>query len=135
MGKEIYYERVFASHPKQNVRHLLPDYPVLIPLTARALLHGVLFILTFLANYGLLYSSSVLSSNKINTAQILLQDVLSIGNNATGLIYLIALCSLHPPNPLPLFVLVYRGPARLIVEWTAGLYNNMHVYYLKVLHL
>lgn len=30
MGKEIYHERVFASHPKQNVRHLLPDYPVLI---------------------------------------------------------------------------------------------------------
>lgn len=62
-------EKVFTSYPKQ----LFDIYCLIIFfLTVRIIVHEVLFI-NVSHHHGLLYYSFVLSTNKINTAQILLQ--------------------------------------------------------------
>lgn len=70
-------EKVFTSYPKQ----LFDIYCLIIFfLTVRIIVHEVLFI-NVSHHHGLLYYSFVLSTNKINTAQILLQIFFFYKNN------------------------------------------------------
>lgn len=74
-----------------------------------------------------------MSTNKINTAQILLQDVPFFDvMRYTLSIYRIALSFSRVCCPTDINEIIWNETPN--TEET-GLYNNMHVYYLKVLHL